>query len=243
MAKYFDTITDETNLSQNIGARMDVSSDFQVLSSTLIAQCTFSQNLIQQIIYTSHGSELIGAKKTLKEFPNPKARFDFLCAFPYREPDPVLVKVFDFARSLFKEIYELRNVLAHEVWASSDRYQGAIIFSSLDENSRLSMASSRLWHDGNTTPQATYEATVRFIRMVKIVTVDHLKLALNDANICSWALMNISNVLNADDRERKEEARKAFFVFGGTSHLFDGKDRQPGTVEFSDSRSKTISGS
>lgn len=242
MAKYFDMIREDTNLSRNMGAALFVSSDFQVLVSTLIAQCTYLQNLIQQIIYTSHGSELISVKKSLKSFPSPKSRFNFLCKFPYTEQDHVLAKVFDFARSLFEEIYEIRNVLAHEVWASSEQYRGAVMFSSLDEDSRLLMASSRVWHDGKITPKEIHDATIRFIRNVKIVTADHLELAISDANICSWALMNISNVLNEEDSQRKEDARQAFFVFGGTSHLFDTNDSLPESTNFSASRNKTITG-
>ena len=98
--EYFETITSDTNLEQNTGSNLVLPPHFEVMSARIISKCTFSQNLIQQIIYTSHGPEIVEAKKKLKEFPNPKARFDFLCEFPYHDDDPVVVRVFDFARSI-----------------------------------------------------------------------------------------------------------------------------------------------
>ena len=59
--------------------------------------------------------------------------------------------------------------VAHEVWASSDGDNDAVIFSSLDEEARLLMVSGRIWHAENATPQEVFDATVRYIRSVKIV--------------------------------------------------------------------------
>lgn len=242
MAKYFDGITQETELTRNKGGLLNVPDGFLASAAQLIAQCSSLQGEIQNIIYVSHGAELIDAGKALKDHPNPKARLDFLCKFPFHDADPALVRVFDFARSLFREIYELRNVLAHENWGSSDHYPGAVLFTSLDEESRLSMASGRLWHYADATPRETYEATVRFIRRVKNVRPDQLILALSEASTCSWVLMTLSQLLNTAEREKREQTRRALAVFGATAHLFDHDASLPAEVEVSNSKSKMVTG-
>lgn len=242
MAKYFDCITQKTELTRKKGVLLSVPDGFLAISAQLIAQCSSLQGEIQNIIYVSHGAELIGARKALKDHPSPKARLDFLCEFPFHDDDPALIRVFDFARSLFREIYELRNVLAHENWGSSEHYPGAVLFTSLDEESRLSMASGRLWHYADATPQETYEATVRFIRRVKIVRPDQLMLALSEASTCSWVLMTLSQLLNTADREKREKTRQALAAFESTAHLFDHDISLPTEVEVSNSKSKTVTG-
>lgn len=195
------------------------------------------------MIYISHGAQLLGAKQTLKDFPNPKARIDFLCSFPYSEEDPVVAKVFDYSRRLFVDLYELRNILEHELWSSSEDYVDSVLFSTLDEEARLLMASGRVWHKEDTTPQEVYNATIRFIKNVKIVSSDNLKMAVSDGNLCAWILMNTCNILNEqDDPGRKEGARQAFLVFQGTSHLFGRVASPSTTVEFRTSKNKTITG-
>lgn len=242
MPKYHKLITESTNLSQRKGTGAVIPTGFKDLSASIVSSCTFLQSLIQQIIYITHGAELLAAKRTLKEFPNPKARIDFLCSFPYSESDPVVLSVFDYARLLFRDLYELRNILSHEVWASSDDYCDAVIFSSLDEEARLLMVSGRMWHMENTTSKEVFDATVRYIRSVKIVTSADLHAAMGDANLCSWILMHIGNVLNEHDAKKKIEARQIFLQYKGTSHLFAGTPPTTGSVEFNASRSKTIKG-
>jgi hypothetical protein len=215
---------------------------FGDLSSLIICRCSFLQGLIQSVIYATHGLELLAAKHALKDFPSPKARMEFLSDFPYSDADSVISSVFDFARTLFLEIYELRNVLAHEDWRSSDAFNDVILFSSLDEEARLMLASGRLLHDDDTTPQQIYDATVRYIESVKIVSVADLKTALEDANLCSWILMQVSHVLNESDPAKKDKLREAFFVFRGTSHLFDVVTPSSGKVDVQSSRKKTIRG-
>jgi hypothetical protein len=240
MSKYYGQITSSTKLSHTIGENANISDEFRNLSSIIISNCSFSQSLIQQAIYTSHGAELIGAKKSLKDFPNPKARIDFLCSFPYNDPDPVVSKVFNFARDIFKEVYELRNALAHEVWSSSDEYPNAVLLSTLDENSRLLMSQGKLWHKDTTTPEEIYHASVRFIRKIKVVSCDHLNEAIKDINLCNWSLMQINTVLNQEETSKKEESRQPFFVFKGTSHLFADLPASSDPVNFSSSKAKTI---
>lgn len=240
--KYFTSIDEETNLTQNTGSNLRAPEKLLALATLLISQCSFSQHLIQQIIYASHGAKLVDAKRSLKKFPNPKARFNFLCEFPYEHSDPALINVFDLARSIFKDVYEFRNILAHEVWASSEQFPESIIFSSLDANSRLQMAQGRLWHDSAVTPENVYDETIRFIRGAKVVTLPHIELAISDINVCLWILMNMHSLITTKDQEKKNAARQAFQRFKITSHLFSKGDQIPETVEFSNSSSKTIMG-
>jgi hypothetical protein len=240
VTKYYSLITESTNLAQRSGASTVIPAGFRELSASIVSTCTFLQSLIQQIIYVTHGAELFAAKRTLKDFPNPKARIDFLCSFPYSEADPVVSSVFDYARLLFLDLYELRNILSHEVWASSDAYDDAIIFSNLDEEARLLMVSGRIWHAENATPQEVFDATVRYIRSVKIVASTDLHAAMGDANLCSWILMHIGNVLGEQDAKRKEEARRLFIQYKGTSHLFADTPPAAGTLNFNASRRKRI---
>ena len=242
MPKYYNLITESTTLSRRSGANSDIPAGFRELGATIVSSCTFLQSLLQQTIYITHGTELIAAKRTLRDFPNPKARIDFLCSFPYSEADPVVSPVFNYARLLFQELYELRNILSHEVWASSDDHPNAVLFTSLDEEARLLMVSGRMWHMENVTTQEVYDATVRYIRSVKIMTCDNLHAAIGDANLCSWILMHIGNVLNEPDATRKEEARQHFLHFKGTSHLFAGTSPVAGPLNFWASKSKTIQG-
>ncbi|RZT94666.1 hypothetical protein EV681_3087 [Advenella incenata] len=242
MPKYYKLITESTTLSQRSGTDAVIPTGFRDLSTSIVSSCTFLQSLLQQIIYITHGAELLTAKRTLKEFPNPKARIDFLCSFPYSEADPVILSVFDYARLLFRDLYELRNILSHEVWASSDDYGDAVLFSCLDEEARLLMVSGRIWHTKNATSHEVFDAMVRYIRKVKIVAIADLHAAMGDANLCSWILMHIGNVLNEQDATRQAEARQFFLHYKGTSHLFAGTPPTTGTLNFNASRSRTIQG-
>ncbi|MBO1012037.1 hypothetical protein IPU70_00655 [Achromobacter sp. SD115] len=242
MPKYYKSIIESTTISRRTGTGAVIPIGFRDLSASIVSSCTFLQSLLQQIIYVTHGAELIAAKRALKEFPNPKARIDFLCSFPYSEADPVVLSVFDYARLLFRDLYELRNILSHEVWASSDDYDDAVIFSSLDEEARLLMVSGRMWHMENVTSQEVFDATVRYIRSVKIVASADLNAAMGDANWCSWILVHISNVLNEQDAAKKAEARQLFLKAKGTSHLFAGTPPITEPLNFNVSMRKTIKG-
>ncbi|QOW23591.1 hypothetical protein [Lysobacter sp. H23M47] len=242
MPKYYELITESTNLSRRSGTGAVIPADFRELSASIISSCTFLQSLLQQIIYVTHGAELLAAKRTLKEFPNPRARIDFLCSFPYSEADPVILSVFDYARLLFRDLYELRNILSHEVWSSSDGYGDAVIFTSLDEEARLLLVSGRMWHVENVTSQEVFDATVRYIRSVKIIDSADLRAAIGDANLCSWILMHIGNVLSEQDATKKAEARQLFLLYKGTSHLFAETPMTTGSLSVNASRSKAIQG-
>jgi hypothetical protein len=215
---------------------------FNELSSIIISRCSFLQILLQQVIYITHGSEIVLAKKALKDFPNPKARIDFLCEFPYSKDDEVVYTVFQYAKSLFTDLYELRNILTHEMWSSSDEFKGSVIFSTLDEEARLLMASGRVWHAEDATPAEAYSATIRFINNVKIISNSDLHAALMDSNLCAWILMHIGHILDEQDLERRNEARRAFLVFKGTSHLFGDATKTPETISLKKSKRKTIKG-
>lgn len=242
MPKYYKLITESTTLSRRTGTGAVIPTGFRDLSASIVSSCTFLQSLLQQIIYVTHGAELLAAKRTLKEFPNPKARIDFLCSFPYSEADPVVLSVFNYARLLFRDLYELRNVLSHEVWASSDDYGDAVIFSSLDKEARLLMVSGRIWHMKNVASQEVFDAMVRYIRSVKVIASADLHAAMGGANLCSWILMHIGNVLNEQDATKKAEARQLFLQYKGTSHLFADTPPTTGSLNFNASKSKTIQG-
>lgn len=240
MPTYYGLITDGTTLDRRSGSNAVVPPGFKDLSTSVTSTCTYLQSLLQQIIFVTHGAELLDAKRTLKTFPNPKARIDFLCSYPYSDADPVVSAVFEYARALFRDLYELRNVLSHEVWASSDVHSGTVLFSSLDEEARLLMVSGRIWHAEEATAQETYDGMVRYIRSVKVITCEHLRAALSDADLCAWILMHVGTVLNEPDPVRREEARRLFFHFRGTSHLFAGEPLTAGTLSFDASRNKEI---
>ena len=213
---------------------------FNDLSSSIIRLCSFCQGLIQQIIYITHGSELNKTKQTLNSFPSPRARIDFLTSFQYSEADFIVSTVFDYARELFVGIYEIRNVLVHENWMSSDEFEGAILFSKLDEEARLSMASGKLLHEDQTTPEEIYNASIRYIRSVKIVSIADLLSAIKAVNLCAWILMNIGFVLDQSDPTKKAELRRAFLVNKGTSHLFDTDEISSETANVESSKRKKI---
>lgn len=74
MAKYFGGITQETELTRNKGDLLNVPDGFLASSAQLIAKCSSLQGEIQNVIYVSHGAELIDAKRALKD--HPRAFFD-----------------------------------------------------------------------------------------------------------------------------------------------------------------------
>lgn len=242
MSRYYTLLSDKSKVSRSLGARTEVPPGFHTLSSLLISQCSYAQSLIQHVIYASHGAEVLDARHALRDFPSPKSRIDFLCSFPYSEVDPVITKVFDYSRQLFRELYELRDLFAHELWSSSEEHANSVLFSSLDEEARLLTVSGRIWHKQDATPQEVYNGTIRFIRNIKVVSSDNLRVAVSDVNLCAWMLMNIGNVLTEQDPGRKEEARQGFLVFKGTSHLFGNAELSSAEVEFHSSRNKTIAG-
>ncbi|WP_156349019.1 MULTISPECIES: hypothetical protein [unclassified Sphingomonas] len=240
MAKYYSSIEIETNLSRKINDSAEIPEGFYNLSSVTIAKTSYLQSLLQEMIYVVHGSNLLGAKKALKDFPNPKDRFDFLVKFDFKSNDYVVDTVFNHVQKVFYDLYELRNTLSHEIWATSENYSGAVIFSKLDEESRLQMVRGKFLHVEGYTTLETFNATVRYIRKVKVIRKDHLHLAINDLNIAAWSMTNIRNILDSENSVTKDAARKAFLVFKGTSHLFDESERLMGTVNYSSEASKRI---
>jgi len=242
MSKYYSKIDKENKISTRSGTEIILPTTFNDLSSSLIRLCSYLQSQIQKTIYITHGSELREAKKSLANFPNPKARIEFLCSFPYSEKDHVISTVFDYSRKLFLELYDLRNVLAHEDWMTSEDFQDVVLFSKLSEQAKLNMASGKLLHEEDTTPRDTYDAIVRYIQSIKIVSVVDLHNALKDAEICAWILMQIGFVLEQSDPVKKLEMRRSFLVFKGTSHLFDENMASSGKVNVTSLKSKTIRG-
>ncbi|RAN36400.1 hypothetical protein [Hyphomonas pacifica] len=240
MTTYYKTITNNSKLNTSSGSKLELPAMFSDLSALIISRCSFLQGLIQKVIYAAHGPELLAAKSTLKDFPNPKARLDFISTFPFSEADPIVFSVFNYSRALFLEIYDLRNVLAHEVWMSSKAFEGAVLCSRLNEEARLMMASGRVYHDEETKSHQVYDAIIRYIENIKIIAVEDLKNALKDADLCAWILMQISHVLNEQDIEKMEQMRRAFTVFKGTSHLFSADNRSSEKIVVRSLRKKEI---
>lgn len=242
MAKYYDNLEEQSSIHTNSGTEIEVPPGFHEMSSIIISRCSLLQSQIQQVIYATHGAEVFAAKKALADFPSPKSRIEFLLSFPYGEDDPVFSAVFDYARGLFEDIYNVRNVLAHENWKTSKEFSGVVIFSSINEEAKLMLASGKLAHGHETTPQKTYDATIRYISKIKLISCANLQAAIRDANLCSWILMNISNVLGEEDVDKKDELRSTFRLFKGTSHLFDEQDRISGTITVQSFKNKSIQG-
>ncbi len=242
MAMYYRKIDDKSEISTISGSDIILPPEFTNLSSSIIRLCSFIQNYIQQIIFISYGAGLCEAKQKLKNSPNPKARMEFLTSFKYSEEDLTLSKVFNYSRELFHEIYELRNVLTHENWMTSKDFENVVLFSKLDEEAKLSMVKGKFWHEKELTPRDVYNAMIRYIRNVKVISVSDLKRAMDDANLCAWTLKQMSLVLNETDPIKKTEMRKAFYVYKGTSHLFGQDIILTEKVDVASYKTKTIKG-
>lgn len=221
MPQYFSFITDRTKISTARGSSLVVEGNFLALSAQIISDCIFIQNQIQNVIFASHGQSVNEAKRILQEQQHPRNRMDFLLGFQFEKADHITEAVFKYARKLFGELYELRNVLAHEIWLSSSEFEGSVLFADLKEEARLNLARGRLIHSGDINSQGVHDAIVRYIQKLKVVRYDQLQLAKKHSELCSWMLLNIHNSLSADDNLQAEEIKRSFLVYGGTSHLFD----------------------
>ncbi|WP_133244717.1 hypothetical protein [Caulobacter radicis] len=240
MRKYFKNLETETVINRKIGHAIKIDAEFYFLSSNIISQCSFIQQIIQQIIYTSHGKEISAARKALSEIPNPKSRVDFICDFQYKTKDITIDRVFNYARDIFKDIYELRNILAHEIWSSSEDHVDAVLFSTLAAESAFLTSNAKLIHDEDARSKEIFDSIIRFIRSLKIITLNDMHEATKDMVLCIWALSNIRNILDVEKEEEKAAAREAFFVFSGTSHLFPDIKPRSNTAEFLAKKEKTI---
>ena len=240
MPKYYTKIVGKSELSTKSGSAAIVPLEFRLLSSEILAGCSFLQNLVQQIIYATHGPELAAAKKALNDFPNPKARIDFISSYPYNNENQSINTVFNYSRDLFKEIYDLRNILAHEKWMSSNEFKSVVLFSELNENARLMMASERVVHEDKMSAEEAYEATIRYIQSIKIISVEGLNKAKRDYDICSWMLMTISQYMGETSPEKRRELIDTFHVFKGTSHLFDTSMPPSKVISVQNRKTKTI---
>lgn len=165
---------------------------------------------------------------------------DFISQFPYNKKDKIIDVVFEFGRALFLEIYDFRNVLVHESWASSEEFPGVVLFSSLDEESRLKLASGKLLHSLDTSSKDLYDATIRYIRNVKIVSNQNLMSAIIDADLCSYIFMAISHILSESDEEKKQKIREGFLIFKGTAHLFEEASLLSKKIDVTSSNNNTI---
>ncbi|MEH6743097.1 hypothetical protein [Hyphomonas sp.] len=240
MSMYYSRISDRSKISTRSGTNVVLPTDFSHLTSLVIGRCSYLQSLIQEVIYASHGPEIRSSKTALAENPNPKARMEFLCSFEYKTPDPVIATVFEYAQKLFRDIYELRCVLAHENWMSSDDFEGVVLFSELGEEARRLMISAKVEYNNDTTPKATFDGIMRYIQKIKVVSPVNLRKALQDTDLCSWILMTISHLLKEADENKKIALRETFSVFGGTAHLFEQENSKNKTVSVRSLRTNSI---
>ena len=240
MPKYYQFLEKTSSLSTKSGAKTEFPLGFEQISIDISHKCSFIQKLIQEVIYETQGERFIEAKRALKEFKSPKSRINFIGEFSYKLDDHTISKCFDFARDLFIEIYELRNILAHEEWMLSDKHKGLVLFSSLEEHARLKFSSARLLNDDTVKSEDVHKAIIRYIENVKTIRIDDLKRAQSNADLCAWVFQQISNILQEKDADKAQQFKETFYIFGGTSHLFDRIPSTGKSITVKSSKGKTI---
>ncbi len=240
MSKYYELITGRTQIKTKSGQNAIVSAKFRKSSALIISRCSFLQAQIQKVIFSTHGPQFAEASKYLKDNKHPRARMEFLCSTPYGLDDAILSEVFSHSQTIFREIYELRCVLAHEVWMSCDDYSFKVLFSQIDEEARLSKVGGRLKHDETSTSREVFDAIVRYISKIKLVGCEDLESAIRDISLCEWMLMVINQILEEEDPQKRDDLRMAFHTFGGTSHLFTQSRSAMPEVEVHSSKKHSI---
>lgn len=224
MKKYYDHVVERTSISTKRGQRAVIPIAFRKNSAAIISRCSFLQGQILKTLYSTHGPDIFQASANAQENRSPNARMEFLCSTRYGTNDEILSKVFSYSQAIFREIYGLRNVLAHEIWMSCDDYMYKVLFSKIEEEERVLKISGRLRFDEKSTSREAFDAIVRYIGKIKIISCDHLECAIRDIDLCEWILMTINHILEESDPKKKNDLKMAFLTFNGTSHLFE-KDR------------------
>lgn len=240
MGKYWGKIRRLSHLDVKSGSAIVLGENFYSISSKIISSTIFSQQLIQRIVYEAYAEEVHKAGHSLKEITSPKSRLDFLNSYNDVSQDEIVSKVFRHAKKLFCEVYELRNVLVHDLWFSSEKFPESLMLSSLDEESRLLFASGKLIHVTGMTSEQVYKATIRYIESVKLVNLPDLERALKDINLCNWCLMQIAFIIGESDPQKISELKKAFFIFKKISHIFPEKDRMAGSINSTSKKHHSI---
>ncbi|KEP67849.1 hypothetical protein DL1_18535 [Thioclava dalianensis] len=149
-------------------------------------------------------------------------------------------EVFSYSQKIFRDIYGLRNILAHEIWMSCDDYAFKTLFSKIEEEERKLKIAGRIKFDRDSKSIDAYNAIVRYIGKIKVIGVDDLKRAIEDINLCEWMLMTVNQVLGEDDPQKRDDLRRSFLVFGGTSHLFSESQKGLTKVEVLTSKKSSI---
>lgn len=220
MSRYYDHVVGRTSINTKHGPNAIIPIAFKKKSALIISRCSLLQSYIQKILYSTHGSEVFEASKIAREVSSPKARMEFLCETQYGSNDEILSKVFSYSQAIFRDVYGLRNVLAHEVWMSCEDYRFKTLFSKIEEEERILKITGRLKFDESSTSREVYHAIVRYISKIKVISCENLESALRDIYLCEWMLMTINHILEEDDPKKKSDLKRAFLTFGGTSHLF-----------------------
>ncbi|WP_406870267.1 hypothetical protein ABEB22_10795 [Thioclava sp. 'Guangxiensis'] len=241
MAKYYHELRGVSKLRVSSGDDLTVPDAFYSLSGLLIKICCDIQVHLQNIVFVSHGAEVFEAKRILSESDSPRRRIEFLLSCPFGTEDPILGTVFEHSKTIFQDIYKLRNVLAHEKWMSSDQFSGMVLFSKLEEEARLLLEGGKIFYVNEAKAKDTHEAITRYIKKVKLVTCEDLRKAISSAELSRWIMMQISLVLNEKDPSKKQNLRDAFLVFKQTSKLFDDLSTDVDAIQVTGSKRKSIS--
>lgn len=240
MDKYYNKIRDTTALNVKSFDSVANSEAFHALSNRIVTGSTLFQKSIQEIIYAAYHKDVEMAGKSLKDLVSPKSRLNFIESYNNVSDDEDILTVFRYAKQIFVDIYDLRNSLSHEIWLSSDQFDGCLLLSSLDEEARLLSVKGKLIHVDGTNTLQVFNAIIRFIESIKIVSLTDLNTALKDIELCNWCLMQIEFFLKENNKNKKADLKNAFFIFKGVSHLFPEQVRQIGSLNWKSSFNKSI---
>lgn len=231
MVKYYNNIIDKNSIRVKSGQNALIPIKFKKDSASVIFGCSFVQSQIQAVLFSTHGSRIFEASAVAREIKSPNSRMDFLCSTPYGKDDEILSAVFSYTQNIFRDIYDLRNVLAHEIWMSCDDYNFKVLFSSIDEQARYLKIVGKLKHDESTNSRDVHNAIIRYIEKIKIIGCEDLKSAIEDIRLCEWILMTINQILEEVDPQKRDDLKMAFLTFRRTSHLFAEAPSSPPKIE------------
>lgn len=237
---YYKNLKSETSLNTKSGTAIVVSQEFYLLSALLVSRCSYIQSAIQNIIFKSHGLKIDEAKVALLDAPSPKARLQLLQSFTYENDDHIITKAFAYAQTQFTDIYNLRNILAHETWMTSEFHPNSVLFSKMAKQAQLQHSKEKFKKTDELNSKDIYNSILRYIRSVKVVSTEDLQQALADADRCAWIMMQIGFILEELDEVQKSEMKRAFLVFKGTNHLFDKKEISKNNVNVKRMNKKSI---
>lgn len=220
MPKYYSHPQDTPHLNQQSSDSINIAEEFYILSSNIIRKCSFFQVILQDILYDVHQEDVYRSSQLIKDLSNPKSRLEFLNFHNRMIRDIHISRVFNFSKELYVELYDLRNCLAHEDWFSSEQFPNCLMLAQISEKSKVNFISRKIQHLDEASAKESYRYITKYIKSVKVLSLEKMRKAHSDISLCNWCLMQISFFLKEIDREKAEELKKAFFIYKGTSHLF-----------------------